>query len=124
MGLTNSGNAIARRPIHRTASGWPQVVPPADLGVPPRQEVEFADGSRIWLLRVDKQGVPDLFVRELGKPAGGVVVDLRRLAPELGLHLAGAGHREVPCMVHTSLRSHFASVDQLVAVAVSCGRAR
>jgi hypothetical protein len=93
------------------------------VGVPRRQEVEFADGSRIWLLRVEGQGgVPDLFLRELGAPAAGTRVDLRSLVPQIGDDLPTASSRDVPGIVHYSLRGRFGSVEQLLEAAVHAGR--
>lgn len=133
MGLTTSGGAAARHPLHhRRPSGWPFKVQPgmapaittSDLGVgvPRRQEVEFADGSKVWLLRVEKQGVPDLFLRELGLPAAGVLVDLRHLVPELARDLPRASTRDVPGLVHFSLRGRFGGVQALLEEAIAIGR--
>lgn len=126
MGHTTTG-AAARRPVHhRRPSAWPfkALLPDATtvsehgVGVPRRQEVEFADGSRIWLSRVEHQGVPDLFVRELGAPASGLRIDLRQLVPELARDLPAASTRDVPGIVHYSLRGRFDSVQALLEAAV------
>lgn len=132
MGHHNaSGAATPRRAIpHRRSSAWPFKVRPHEtvtvtdqgVGVPRRQEVEFADGSRIWLQRVEHQGVPQLFLRELGTPAAGTQIDLRRLVPDLATDLPVASTRDVAGIVHYSLRGRFASVDQLLEVAIAVGR--
>jgi hypothetical protein len=75
MGHPNAIAAVARTIDYR-ASTWPFMdrAGTAATGVPPRQEIEFGDGSRIWLLRVTRDGDVDFFQRELGDPAGGVQV--------------------------------------------------
>lgn len=131
MGQPAVGEPSARTPLTHRRRAWPfKVQKPAQtgvtefgVGVPPRQEVEFEDGSRIWLLRVELQaGLPDLFLRDLGAPAAGVRVDLRRLVPELANELPSSSTRDVPGMVHFSLRGRFKSVQQLLDEAVSLGR--
>lgn len=92
------------------------------VGVPRRQEVEFADGSRLWLLRVDKNQVPDLYLRDLGAPAEGTRVDLRLLVPELATDLPIASTRDVPGTVHFALRGRFKSADALIEAAIALGR--
>lgn len=130
MGQTLTG-AAARRPMHhRRTTGWPPPPSPHEpitvseqgVGVPRRQEVEFADGTKIWLLRVDQQGVPQLFVRDLGAPATAVRIDLRHLVPELATDLPRAATRDVPGVVHFSLRGRFKSLDEFLQIAVSSGR--
>jgi hypothetical protein len=131
MGPITHGDAVARQSFHRRRGhAWPfkaalpepTTVSDCGVGVPRRQEVEFADGTRIWLHRVEQQGVPDLFVRELGAPAAGTRVDLRTLAPELAKDLPTASTRDVPGVVHYSLRGQFRSVKDLVQAAVATGR--
>lgn len=131
MGQALSGATTARRFIHRrTTSSWPFkaslpepiAVTDHGVGVPRRQEVEFADGSRIWLLRVDDQAAPDLFLRDLGAPAVGTRVDLRRLVPDLAVDLPIAASRDVPGLVHFALRGRFRSVQQLLEEVVALGR--
>ncbi|MCC2673075.1 MAG: hypothetical protein K0R58_22 [Ramlibacter sp.] len=121
--------ATVRHTTHRGAHPWPFMQQPEGdirttefgVGVPRRQEVEFADGTRVWLMRVDRQGVPDLFLRELGDPAAGTLVDLRRLAPDLVTDLPIANTRDVPGIVHFSLRARFKSRDALVEAAIAMG---
>lgn len=127
MGHPTSAVA-ARRFIHhrRTAcfTAPPDLCSVTDhgVGVPRRQEVEFSDGSRLWLLRVEKhQGVPELFLRELSLPAGGVVIDLRKLVPELERDLPVANSRDVPGIVHFSLRGRFHTAQNLVDAALVSG---
>jgi hypothetical protein len=130
MGPSARGDAVAHRSTHRRTHPWPfKVQEPAAIttsefgvGVPRRQEVEFRDGSRIWLQRVDHQDVPDLYLRDLGAPATGTRVDLRELVPELAKDLPVASTRDVPGLVHYSLRGRFGSVDELLQVAVATRR--
>ncbi len=90
--------------------------------MPPRQEVRFRDGTSVWLHRVVSAGAPDLFVRELGQPAPGVQVDLGKLAPDLLDDLPKAATRDLPGIVHYSLRHRFSGVDALLLAAVAQGR--
>lgn len=129
MGLNTAGAATARRSItHRRGHPWPFIAQPTTSGsdhgpgVPRRQEVEFADGSRIWLHRVERQGVPDLYLRELGAPAAGTQVDLRNLVPELAKDLPTAQRRDMPGVVHFSLRGRFKSAQALIEAAVNTAR--
>ena len=87
------------------------------VGVPPRQEVIFHDGSTVWLLRVQKNGSPDLFRRRVGLADAGVEIDLRTVEPELETDLPIAATRDVPGIVHYSLRRHFKSAAAFVAAA-------
>lgn len=133
MGQPVAASALAGRVTirhrGRSVSSWPfkngapepAAVSEFGVGVPRRQEVEFADGSRLWLHRVDRNGVPDLFLRELGAPATGMLIDLRHLVPELGEDLPKAATRDLPGTVHFSLRVAFSSVDELLQVAVALG---
>lgn len=94
----------------------------AVAGVPRRQEIEFSDGSRLWLHRVENGGAATLFVRELGAPAAGVQVDLRRMATTLASTLPTTGSRDVPVLVHRELRQQYASADAFIQAAVASGR--
>jgi|JI6StandDraft_1071083.scaffolds.fasta_scaffold222564_1 hypothetical protein len=85
--------------------------PAFGVGVPARQEVEFADGHRVWLHRVHVSGCPDLFMRAVGS-ADGPRVDLRRLVPELADDLPVASTRDVPGIVHYSLRGRYKSLQE------------
>lgn len=127
MGSTTRASITHRS--SRRGQPWPfkaQLEPAAvsdfGVGVPRRQEVEFTDGSRIWLLRVEQQGIPDLFLRDLGAPAAGMRIDLRRLVPEITEDLPPASTRDVPGIVHFTLRCAFGSVDELLQAAVKFGR--
>jgi hypothetical protein len=88
------------------------VDPQFGVGVPRRQEVTFADGTSVWLQSVIQAGAPDLFKRRLENESG-IVVDLRELAPDLAEDLPVAATRDVPGIVHYSLRQQFKSVAQL-----------
>lgn len=92
------------------------------VGVPQRQEVCFQDGTSVWLNRVMRDGAADLFVRELGQPAPGVQIDLREFVPTLGDELPRAATRDLPGIVHYSLRHRFGGVEALLMAAVACGR--
>jgi hypothetical protein len=130
MGPTASFGRIARRPAPRTSS-WPfRVATPPDrvliteqgVGVPAHQEIEFKDGGRIWLNRVTRDGVPDLFVRELGEPAVGVRIDLRDLLPECVNELPTTSTRDVAGYIWFSLRGRFASRDAFIEAAIRMRR--
>lgn len=123
MHPSTRGGAIAPSFQHRV-SDWPFTTQAGSLatGVPRRQEIEFPDGRRIWLGRVERAGVVDLFQRELGAPASGVLVDLRRIAPTLARDLEGAKTRDVPGLVHCALRRQFATLGEFVQHAVAAGR--
>lgn len=94
------------------------------VGVPRRQEVIFRDGSALVLMRVMQAGTPSLYLRELGAPAAGLVVDLRQLAPELAADLPTASTRDVPGIVHFGLRIAFPGAEQLLERALTLGGAR
>ncbi len=84
------------------------------VGVPARQEVIFADGTALWLHRVGDT-LPDLFMRRIEMPNGEFArVDLRRLAPDLAVDLPIAATRDVPGLVHWSLRLAYRSAQALL----------
>lgn len=120
MGHPSTANAITGRPQHfRRPSKWPFKVSDHGVGVPRRQEVEFRDGSKIWLHRVDRAAGADLFLRELGEPMAGVIVDLRQLLPatpdmDVGLELPITATADVAGLVHFALRGRFASRDAML----------
>lgn len=131
MGQPTAGGAAARRHTHRRSGGsWPfmaktpdQAVTEFGVGVPPRQELQFADGSRIWLLRVEQhRGVPDLFLRDLGAPAEGVRVDLRHLVPELDTDLPVSSTRDVAGTVFFAMRGQFKTRDAFIEAAIAARR--
>lgn len=92
------------------------------VGVPGRAEVEFKDGKRIWLMRVERAGAPDLFLRELGAPAAGTVIDLRQLLPDVEKDLPQTSTRDVAGYVAISLRLKFATREAFLEAAVQSGR--
>jgi hypothetical protein len=92
------------------------------VGVPRRQEVEFADGSRIWLMSVERDGHTEPLLRELGAPAMGAVVDLGALVPCMGAALLRAKTPDVPHLVHLGLRERFGSVLEFLQAAIAAGR--
>ncbi len=103
-----------------TASGDAVAIDPQyGVGVPRRQEVEFHDGSRLWLHRVEQDGSPSLFKRALQAP-DGPRVDLRHLVPELANDLPIAETRDVPGIIHYSLRGNFKSAAGLLDQAQRC----
>jgi len=83
------------------------------VGVPPRQEVVFRDGSTLWLHRVMKDGSPSLMKRAIGTPAG-IVVDLGDLVHELRADLPSASTPDVPGMVHWHLRLAFSGAQAVL----------
>lgn len=91
------------------------------VGVPTRQEVMFRDGSAVDLHRVVRDGIPDLYRRELGTPAAGVQIDLRELAPTLGDDLPKTATRDVPGVVFYTLRHQFKCANDLVQAALTRG---
>lgn len=100
------------------------VDPQFGVGVPARQEVIFKDGSAVWLHRVGDT-VPDLFQRRVELPNGEYArVDLRRLAPDLAEDLPVAATRDVPGLVHWSLRLVFGSAAALKARAAELHEAQ
>jgi hypothetical protein len=127
-----SVSAVARRPAqhHRRTPSRTFTAPAGEIsnvtgynpGVPPRQEVIFKDGTCMWLLAVHKNGQADRYLRELGLPAGGVLVDLRKLVPTLAADLAVANARDVPGLVHFSLRQRFTGMEALIEAAVASWR--
>ena len=92
------------------------VDPRCGAGVPPKQEVTFADGSSLWLHRVDAIGGPDLFERRIEHDGHlGRYVDLRDLAPQLATDLPIAMTRDRPGIVFYTLKHRFKSaVDMLL----------
>lgn len=100
------------------------VDPQFGVGVPARQEVIFRDGSAVWLHRVGDK-VPDLFQRRVELPSGEFArVDLRRLVPDLAVDLPVAATRDVPGIVHWSLRLVFGSAAALKAKAAELHEAQ
>jgi hypothetical protein len=91
------------------------------VGVPRHQEIIFRDGTAVWLNQVIRAGAPDLFLRELGAPAPGTQIDLARLVPGLAKELPATPTRDVPGVVHFSLRHRFPGVDALLQEAVRQG---
>lgn len=90
------------------------VDPQYGVGVPPRQEVMFADGSAVVLHRVERNGAPDLFERRIQQGAEWLRIDLRELAPNLAIDLPISSTRDVPGTVFYSLRQRFKSTSQLL----------
>lgn len=118
----------SRWPFHTTARALLPADPPSagvtefGVGVPRRQEVQFKDGSAIWLHSVVRDGTPDLFLRELGEPAQGTIVDLRQLLTDASVELPGTSTRDVAGYVSIGLRLMFATRDEFVLAAVATGR--
>ena len=131
MGHPVAAESSAGRSLNQRRRGhpWPFKVKPMQepvtefgVGVPPRQEVIFHDGSAVRLLRVMREGVADLFLRDLDVPFAGVRIDLRRLSPDLATDLPIAQTRDVPGIVHFALRARFKCVDALINEAIALGR--
>jgi hypothetical protein len=88
-----------------------------------RQEIEFADGARIWLRPVIEGGQPSAWLRDLGAPAEGVRIDLRALVPSLEIvDRTSISPRELAGSIATSLRERFKTRDEFIAAAVASGR--
>jgi hypothetical protein len=97
------------------------VDPVFGVGVPPRQLVTFADGTDVWLNRVVTDGSPNLFRRhvvpvqaERIEDMEPFTVDLVDLVPDLRTDLPIASTRDVPGIVHYSLRLRFKSAGDFV----------
>jgi hypothetical protein len=124
VGLMFKNQSFRREPEPRS---WPFMSAPTGhdlqvslegVGVPAHQEIEFKDGSRIWLARVMESGMPALFLRDLGDPATGVRIDLRRMIPEADTELPRTSTRDVAGYVHFALRQLFEGRDAFVEAAV------
>lgn len=134
MGQAQPFAAAASAPLpaskgRRRPSQWPfKVTTPPDaisefgVAVPRRQEVEFKDGERIWLSHVLKSGTADLFLRELGQPAQGTVIDLRHYIPDIERELPQTSTRDVAGFVNLSLRLRFATRAEFLEAVVKDGR--
>jgi hypothetical protein len=103
---------------------WPFRAPPTHhdsqvseqgVGVPARHEIQFKDGSTVWLRRVILNGAPDLFLRDLGEPLEGKRIDLRKLIPDVEKELPTTSTRDVAGYVSISLRLKFATLDAFLA---------
>jgi hypothetical protein len=126
VGLTI--NDLSRMP--RPPSSWPFMsaphthdlqICPEGVGVPARQEVTFKDGHSIWLQRVMQDGSPSLFLRDLGEPAAGARVDLRRMVPEAAADLPITSTRDLVGYVSLALRGQYPTRDAFVEAAVRIG---
>jgi hypothetical protein len=138
MGIPANAPDLRRRPASaRAPSSWPfrstqplhaTQITEFGVGVPTRQEVEFKDGQRIWLKRVIVNGAPCLFLRDLGAPAEGVRIDLRKLINNPSLHMDAATElpttstRDVADYVQRSLRLLYLTRESFLEAAVRCGR--
>jgi hypothetical protein len=110
----------------RRATTWPFMAAPEHhdsqvdaqhgVGVPNRQEVQFADGNCIWLRRVIVKGVPDLFLRDLGDPLEGTRIDLRDHLPDVEKELPQTCTRDVVGYVKFSLRLKYPTLQAFVDV--------
>ncbi len=92
------------------------------VGVPARQEIEFKDERRIWLRRVMREGVPDLFLRDLGEPAEGARIDLRHFIADVEKELPVTSTRDVAFYVAYSLRLKFGSLQSFLEAVARQGR--
>jgi hypothetical protein len=112
----------AASPPPRRRGSWPfpaVLVPHTSVtdlgvGVPARQEVEFKDGKRIWLGSVMENGVPHLYLRQLGVPAVGVVMDLRNFIADVEKELPTTSTRDVAGYVAISLRLRFPTLEDFL----------
>jgi hypothetical protein len=115
----------------RAPSSWPfrsaphmhdSQVSDQGVGIPARQEVEFKDGTRIWLRRVIDGGAPHLFLRELGEPAEGARIDLRWFIDDVATELPKTSTRDVAGFVAFSLRGRFATRELFLHAVATQGR--
>ena len=120
MGLPIDSNVFGTQ---RPPSSWPFRAAPTlhhaqvseyGVGVPARQEVEFKDGKRIWLRRVNLGDAPDLFLRDLGNPAEGARIDLRTFIAEVETELPQTSTRDVAGYVAISLRLAFPTLESFL----------
>lgn len=131
MGPTaNAGTPTKRTPTTRAPSSWTFRAAPGiqrnavsdfGVGVPMRQEIQFKDGKLIWLHGVILAGAPDLFLRDLGDPAKGVRIDLRKLIPEAEQELPGTSTRDVAGYVSFALRGLYPRLQDFLDAAVNNG---
>lgn len=126
-------NVARRRPAAaaRAPSSWPfrstqplhaTQVSEFGVGVPSRQEVQFRDGLAVWLKRVTRSGTPDLFLRELGAPAEGVLIDLRQHIADVERELPSTSTRDVAGYVNFSLRLRYPTREAFLEAAIRLGR--
>jgi hypothetical protein len=97
------------RPAEPPVYAWPFRAP-----TPPhsRQEVEFADGNRIWLRPVIDHGEPSQFLRDLGAPAEGARIDLRHYVSDIAMiDRSRYTPREFAAHIASHLRQSFSTLD-------------
>jgi hypothetical protein len=128
-----AGLPAFRNVVQRTATAWPFISADTKLTqslsaegvlVPLRQEVQFADQQRIWVRRVMQAGKASLYLRELGAPAEGVLVDLRELIPAADATMPrdGESARDLAAWVQLKLRHEFATLDAFMQAATAARR--
>lgn len=87
-----------------------------------RQEVMLKDGTAITLHPVFNRGAPCAHHRALYLHKGAMLlVDLRRLVPQIGEDICLAAPRDVPGIVFYTLRHHFTTAELLLRAANACG---
>ena len=83
-----------------------------------RYEIQFADGTAVWLHDVIHQGAPATFLRALVTPgdvASVIVFDTRKLDDGLDEDLRACPRRDAPGIVFYTLRARFKTAAACVA---------
>lgn len=81
---------------------------------PQRYEIMLRDGSSIGLHQVWMNSAPVLLLRALRHGDSLIVFDLASVSRELAADLPATPTRDVPGLVFYSLRSKYATADELV----------
>jgi hypothetical protein len=91
---------------------------------PQRQEIMFRDGTVVTLHPVHDCGVADKFHRAMLLPGAiTMVIDLRRLVPQIEPDICTAQERDWQGIVFYSLRGAFKTREPFVQAACEHGRA-
>lgn len=89
--------------------------------LPARHEILWRNGTAVGLHPVQRDGVPELYLRALaGTPI--IVIDLRRLAPGIEQDLAQAAPRDRVGIVFYTLRHRFDGAQAFHEAALERGR--
>lgn len=86
--------------------------------LPARHEIMWRDGSAIGVHPVQRDGHVDHYLRAVAGPgAQPLLVDLRRVAPELAADLPPAAERDRIGLVFYTLRHRYRSAGDFLAAA-------
>jgi hypothetical protein len=90
---------------------------------PARHEIMWRDGSAIGVHPVQRDGVPEIYLRAVhGPDLRPVVIDLRRVAPGIDHDLATAPQRDRIGIVFFTLRHRYPSAGAFRAAALEGAR--